>query len=517
MPTAGSGGLVLQLLTESFAVRALLGSLAAAGIALVAVRADLLTSTRGRRLLVLTPVLTAAAAGVATAWDAGTYLPQLWVTTNDAASGYPLLDLIEELRGVTLSRPLDLLVVAYGTVVVMLLSRRLLGALAVQRVLRRGVPPTGRGRRVLAAVRPLSARMGLAVPRVVLVPGCPGGAFAHGSVRPTVAVDPALVDALDDRELEGLVAHELAHLRRHDPLLCLAVGVFRDATFFLPTVAIGTRWLHREQEESADEIASRLTSRPASLASAILEVWDRTSGSRPRVACAAVGGAGPRVVLVGGGLGSAGRGGGLHRRSTRNRPAAVVTRRVERLIAGQPAVSRGRRDAEVVFAAVVVAVGVAAGTVVPGWVAANGANALAFGYFPPRPEVEEESMAFSTFRQVTRVAPEAARPARGTGLPVAAAPAAPTAGAGCPCVETQAQLRAGTAAITPQSDPWLRWNRAGADPYEVVDRTRDGIPDARPLLMMNQDGPQVGVFIVENRPPVDVVEQRRRGATAGQR
>jgi len=512
VPTAGSGGLVLQLLTESFAVRALLGSLAAAGIALVAVRADLLTSTRGRRLLVLTPVLTAAAAGVATAWDAGTYLPQLWVTTNDAASGYPLLDLIEELRGVTLSRPLDLLVVAYGTVVVVLLSRRLLGALAVQRVLRRGVPPTGNGRRVQAAVRPLSARMGLAVPRVVLVPGCPGGAFAHGSVRPTVAVDPALVDALDDRELEGLVAHELAHLRRNDPLLCLAVGVFRDATFFLPTVAVGSRWLHREQEESADEIASRVTTRPASLASAILEVWDRTAGSGPRVACAAVGGGGARLALAGGG----GRMASSARRRDLRRPAAVVTRRVERLIAGQPAVSRGRRDAEVVFAVVVVAVGVAAGMVVPGWVAANGANALAFGYFPPRPEVEEETMAFSTFRQLTRTTPEPARAARGDAR-LAAATTAPSAGAGCPCVETQAQLRSGAVASMPESDPWLRWNRAGTDPYEVVDRTRDGIPDARPLLMVRQDGPQVGVFIVENRPPLDLVEERRGSAPAGAR
>lgn len=511
MSPAGSGGVVLQLLTESFAVRALLGSLATVGIALVAVRVDLLSSTRGRRLLVLTPVLTAAAAGVATAWDAGTYLPQLWVTTDDAATGYPLLDLIEELRGVTLSRPLDLLVVAYAGVVAVLLARRLLGAVAVQRMLRRGAPPTGAHRRVLAAVRPLCARMGLAVPRVLLVPSCPGGAFALGSVRPTVAVDPALVDALDDRELEGLIAHELAHLRRQDPLLCLAVGLFRDATFFLPTVAIGTRWLHREQEESADDIASRVTSRPASLASAILEVWNRSAATGPRVACAAVGGGG-RVALAG-----AGADAGLPwRRHARRRPAAIVTRRVERLIAGQPVVSRGRRDAEVVFAVVVVAVGVAAGTVLPGWVAANGANALAFGYFPSQPEVEEESMAFSTFRQLTRATPESlpAVPA----ATVAAAPAPTAAAAGCPCVETRAQLRAGAAATASATDPWLRWSRGGSDPYEVVDRTRDGIPDARPLVVMNQDGPQVGVFVVQDRPPLDAAgAERSRGTTAGTR
>lgn len=482
MPGTGSGGLVLQLLTESFAVRALSGSLAAVALAVLAVRLEVVSSPRGRRVLVLAPVLAAAAAAVATAWDAEAYLPQLWVASNAAAEGNEFIDLIDDVRWVTLSRPLDLLLIAYGAVVAVLVQRRLLGVLAVRRLLRRGRPPAGSRRRVLAAARALAPRMGLRVPRLLLVRSCPGGAFACGTWRPTVGVDPLLVDALDDRELEGLVAHELAHLKRHDPLLCLVVGLFRDATFFLPTVAVGTRWLHREQEESADEVAARVTARPAALASSILKVWDR-AGRRtgPRVACAA---AGVGAVAV-----------RAPRPGRTSAPARVVARRVERLIEGPLArvgaggaaeVSRGRRDAEVALGLAVLALAVAAGVMVPGWVAANGANALALSYFPPRPAVEDESAAFSTFRQLTRQPP----PTTTVGAPVSM-PAGASA-AGCPCVETQAQLRAGVAATAPAVQPWLRWGEPG-----FIDRTEDGVPDARPLWTTSQGGPQVGVYVVE--------------------
>jgi beta-lactamase regulating signal transducer with metallopeptidase domain len=319
----------------------------------------------------------------------------------------------------------------------------------------------------------------LPVPRLLLLPGCPGGAFACGALRPLVAADPCLLPALDDGELEGLVAHELAHLRRRDPLLCLLVGAFRDLTFFLPTVHVAARWLRHEQEESADEVAARSTARPVALASSILKVWSQTSAKGPRVACAAVPGglrlatAGPRVTPP-----------------TLTDGARLVTRRVERLLAGVQPPSTRRSAAEITLAAIVLVVALLAALSVPHWimqktktaelwVLSSGAAALAGGE-------HDESPAFATFRSITD-APVAA-PAT-SGAPSAVADGVEDAG--CPCIESQAQLREGVGARAPEPDARLRWSD-GSDDYTLRD-----IPRTHKLLEVDRLGSRVGVFLVE--------------------
>jgi hypothetical protein len=101
------GGFLLSLATESFAVRALLGSLAAAGFAAVLVGAGLVRTRGARRLAVLAPVLTAAVAGVASIGEV--YLPQLWLATGTGAEG-SLLDALGEQRGLVTERGIDALI-----------------------------------------------------------------------------------------------------------------------------------------------------------------------------------------------------------------------------------------------------------------------------------------------------------------------------------------------------------------------------------------------------------------------
>lgn len=495
MPSAATGaGFLLELVYESFAVRALLGSLAAGALAALAVRVHLVRSTRGRRLLVLAPMLVAALAGVATALTAtassGGFLPRLWMAPSGAEAADAVIDFLADARWIALNR-VDLLLVGYVVVVALLGARRLLGAVAVRRVLRRGRAPgigstdmtdttdTGGQRVVIDVARRLASAAGQRVPRLLLVEGCPGGAFAHGAARPTIALDPALLDRLDERELEGLMAHELAHLRRADPLTCLVVGLFRDATFFLPTVHIAARWLHREQEESADELAATLTGRPVALASSILKVWEQSrSGGRvrARVACAAV------PVALGPSL--------VDRPWRAPRPLAaakVVTRRVERLIAGRHRLSRARRLAEVLLATAILLVGAVAAIAIPERLARE-ARSVSLAWIPPAPAAPDESPVLAAFRALTD---DATSPvAAGTG-----GVSLDAVTSGCPCVETQAELRQGHQSSGVPRAPGLLWAHQRDASHDLRDPSRDGFPNARPLWTSGQDG--LGVFLVE--------------------
>lgn len=473
MPLDGSAGFLLSLLTESFAVRALVGSLVATGVALFLVRRDVLRTRTARRLTVLAPILVAAVAGLAVASAGGVYLPQLWVASATPGPASQLLDLLGELRLVGPRNGRDLLGAAYAVTVVVLLSRRLAGMRRSARLLRTA-RPADRHPRVAPLLAALAGRMRTHVPRVVLLEGCPGGAFALGVREPLIAMDPALLDSLDERELEGLLAHELAHLKRRDPRLVMAVGVFRDLTFFLPPVHLAMRWLQREQEQSADELAAEHTGRPAALASGILKVFER-QGARaawsPQPGCAAVAAA-----------------------------ERVVTERLERLVARpSAAVSRRRRLAETIAAAVLVLAGSAAAWLVPGWVAGSlDAYSLSFVYLSSPPVAEVESPAFATFRALT--------PAAGSALRVLPGPSAAPASVPlaehliCPCIESVAQLGRGEAATVADAVPRMLWRSAGHDAWEVANLRERVALRSRPLFALTDNGPRVGFFVVARSP-----------------
>lgn len=485
LAASDSGGFLLSLVTESFAVRALLGSLVATGLAAVLVGLGAVRTSRARRLVLLAPALSATVAGVASVGEV--YLPQIWIATGAAAGGGASLEFWGEQLGVVTERGVDALMLGYAVIVLLLLSRRGLGLLALRRLLHRAVP-AGEQASVARQTARLARAMGLRQPRVVFLRQCPGGAFAVGSVRPLIAVDPALLHELDEHEVEGLLAHELAHIARRDTLLGAVVGLCRDLAFFLPPLHLAARWLRREQEESADELASRHTGRPVALASSILKVWTSSRGRpQPAGVCAAVPGrvALPSGVLVGG--------------PRMGDPMKVITARVERLIAKVPAPGVVRHCAEVGLAVAVLAVGASAAVTLPRWIATDlGADSLSFVYLSAAPATPVESPAFATFRALTP-------PVRESGVP-AGAPETPTSASqaqhasferGCPCIESQAQLASGEVATGSGLPRRLTWGTSARPAWDVSEPHGDvAIRTARPLVTLGDTGPQVGFFVV---------------------
>ena len=81
------------------------------------------------------------------------------------------------------------------------------------------------------------------------------------TTEPGIRLRPWVLHAASPAELDSLLAHEMAHIRRRDPLLTLLTGLSRDVTFFLPGLHLATCWLRREQEEAADDLAARELSR----------------------------------------------------------------------------------------------------------------------------------------------------------------------------------------------------------------------------------------------------------------
>ena len=90
--------------------------------------------------------------------------------------------------------------------------------------------------------------------------------------RPVVIVPAALVARLPADLLEALLAHELAHVRRHDYLVNLIQSAVEALLFYHPVVWWLSRRIRIEREQIADDIAAQALGEPRRLALALNEL-----------------------------------------------------------------------------------------------------------------------------------------------------------------------------------------------------------------------------------------------------
>src|SRR5215472_6906673 len=81
--------------------------------------------------------------------------------------------------------------------------------------------------RVYEVVERLSSKQGLPMPKIYVIPSESPNAFATGRnpKHASVAVTQGILRLLDDEELEGVLAHELGHVRNRDILISSVAAV----------------------------------------------------------------------------------------------------------------------------------------------------------------------------------------------------------------------------------------------------------------------------------------------------
>lgn len=134
-------------------------------------------------------------------------------------------------------------------------------------------------RRLLSACAPLRddvAERALRIARRMGIPRIPrlletetaDIPMAVGWLRPAVIVPVSAITALAPAQIDALVAHELAHVRRHDFLVNLLQEVVSAVLFFHPAVHFIAREVREAREHVADDDAAACVS-PGTLAQAL--------------------------------------------------------------------------------------------------------------------------------------------------------------------------------------------------------------------------------------------------------
>lgn len=127
-----------------------------------------------------------------------------------------------------------------------------------------------------AMVEELSARAGIPTPRLYVIPEAQPNAFATGRnpERGVVAVTEGIVRLLDRRELRGVIAHELAHIKNRDILVSsIAAAAASLVTYVAQALSFGGLvGGDRDEESHTSPAAGILVALVAPLAATLIQL-----------------------------------------------------------------------------------------------------------------------------------------------------------------------------------------------------------------------------------------------------
>lgn len=105
----------------------------------------------------------------------------------------------------------------------------------------------------------LGARIGLSRPVRLLVSALVQAPVVVGWLRPVVLVPVGALAGLPAEQMEALLLHELAHIRRHDYLVNILQGVAEALLFYHPAIWWVSGHLRDERELCCDDVAASAT------------------------------------------------------------------------------------------------------------------------------------------------------------------------------------------------------------------------------------------------------------------
>ena len=136
---------------------------------------------------------------------------------------------------------------------VLLFSIRLVwGSSQVSKLRRRGEPADAT---VLDTIARLAGRMGLSQRIQVVISGIADGPSVVGVLRPAGILPAATLLGLAPQQLEAILAHELAHIRRYDYLVNIVQMLIEALLFYHPAVWWTSGRIRRERELCCDDVA----------------------------------------------------------------------------------------------------------------------------------------------------------------------------------------------------------------------------------------------------------------------
>lgn len=205
-------------------------------------------------------------------------------TTSTMANPLEQIPWYERMHG-ALHPALPWIVAFWLSGVLLLAIKRLGGWVALQRLRRSGT--TAPDSKTLQMLKRVSERLGITRNVGLLFSIHVDVPSALGHLKPVILLPVSLLSGLSSKEIEAILAHELAHIRRHDYLVNLIQTTIETLLFYHPAVWWISRRIRCEREHCCDDLAIQSCGNRLAYAQTLAKLAENTL---PAPALAASGG-----------------------------------------------------------------------------------------------------------------------------------------------------------------------------------------------------------------------------------
>ena len=124
---------------------------------------------------------------------------------------------------------------------------------------------------------------------------CP---ITFGTIKPIVLIPASLIFHLSPAQLEAIITHELAHIKRNDYLHNIIQSFMEAIFFYHPCFWWINAYIREQRENACDDLAIRMGVAPKDLATGLAEVLNHTQEPSPEMAMAAGGNHHPTLIRI---------------------------------------------------------------------------------------------------------------------------------------------------------------------------------------------------------------------------
>ncbi len=225
-----------------------------------------------------------------TAWTVITFISAcLFPLSNAGAPSFPLLSLPPSFISELLSYGSSLYLLIAGS----LLIRSVIQYWRCKKFSRQGLSRMPASFRVFA--ESTARQMGISRPVNIWTSSLAEVPMTLGFLRPLILVPLVMISQLTPGQVEAILVHELAHIRRKDYLLNWVVILLEGVFFFNPFARLLIGELRKEREHCCDDLVIQFKYDPHSYVSALLSL--ATVGSKNRQPAIAATGGGDKLLL----------------------------------------------------------------------------------------------------------------------------------------------------------------------------------------------------------------------------
>lgn len=160
---------------------------------------------------------------------------------------------------------------------VLLLGARVVGGIIVLERLRRSAVAAVPGPWRVMGER-VALQLGVQGPFRLMMSAKIQSPAVIGWFRPVILLPAQILTGLDEVQMRALLAHEIAHIRRHDFLVNLLQRTVETALFYHPAVWWVSRVLSEERENCCDDLAARSCGSRLALARTLLALEEKMHG-----------------------------------------------------------------------------------------------------------------------------------------------------------------------------------------------------------------------------------------------